>query len=227
MRRADRLFQLIQMLRSARRPITAQRIAEALEVSPRTVYRDIADLMAHRVPIRGEAGVGYVLDEGYDLPPLMLTTAEVEAAVLGARWVIHQGDPALTRGAHTLLGKLQEVIPETLRPILLDQTMMVPGPAEPPTDAIDVAKVREWIRQQKQITIRYRDSKNNVSQRTLWPIAVAYFGAARLLVGWCELRNDFRHFRTDRILSAEFLEQRFPIPVHRLQEDWMAKEASK
>src|SRR5215469_14682891 len=102
MRRADRLFQIIQVLRRTRRPVTADAIAVELETSKRTIYRDIADLMAQRVPIRGEAGVGYVLDGGYDLPPLMLTADEIEAAVLGAQWVAGRGDPALARAARDL-----------------------------------------------------------------------------------------------------------------------------
>lgn len=227
MRRADRLFQIIQILRAQQRPITAKAIAEELETSSRTVYRDIADLIGQRVPIRGEAGIGYILEQGYDLPPLMLTEAEVEAAVLGARWVANQGDPALARGAKDLIAKLQDVIPERLKPFLFDQTMMVPPPLSAPSDNIDAAKVREWIRQQKRIRIHYRTPENKTSQRTLWPIAIAYFGSARLLVGWCELREDFRHFRTDRILNAEFMDDCFPVPVQELLHCWHAQEAAK
>src|SRR5580692_11317571 len=112
MRRSDRLFQIIQILRGSKRPMTASRLSDELEVSVRTVYRDIADLMAQRVPIRGEAGVGYVLDGGYDLPPLMLTPDEIEAAVLGAQWVAGRGDPALARAAQDLIAKIGAAVPE-------------------------------------------------------------------------------------------------------------------
>lgn len=227
MRRADRLFQIIQILRAQQRPITAKEIAGELETSSRTVYRDIADLMAHRIPIRGEAGIGYILGNGYDLPPLMLTEAEVEAAVLGARWVANQGDPALAKGAKDLISKLQNVIPEHLKPLMLADTMLVPPGQITPSDNIDVAKVRAWIRQQKRIRIQYQDSKEKISQRVLWPISIAYFGSSRLLVGWCELRNDFRHFRTDRIIYADFMNDQFPVSVDALQDGWRKQEASK
>ncbi|RLT99277.1 helix-turn-helix transcriptional regulator [Ketobacter sp.] len=224
MRPTDRLFQLIQILRSRKRPATAAQLAAELETSVRTVYRDIADLMAQRVPIRGEAGIGYVLEEGYDLPPLMLSATELEAAVLGARWLATQGDASLARGARDLLAKLEAVIPPHLQPILADLTMMVAAQEPAPADSVDVARVREWIRQQKCIRIRYQDQAQRVSERTLWPIAVAYFQHTRLLVGWCELRQAFRHFRTDRILQVAFLEQHFAEPVLRLQQRWQDQE---
>src|SRR5512143_1539734 len=120
MRRADRLFQIIQVLRRTRRPVTADARAAELETSKRTIYRDIADLMARRFPIRGEAGVGYVLDGGYDLPPLMLTPDEIEAAVLGAQWVAGRGDTALARAAEDLMAKIADTVPERLRPFVLE-----------------------------------------------------------------------------------------------------------
>lgn len=120
MRRTERLFQIIQTLRSKRRPVTGRELADELEVSLRTLYRDIAELMAQRVPIRGEAGTGYVIDTDYDMPPLMLTQDELEAAVLGAAWVAQRGDAALARGARDLIGKLTQAVPEHLRPVVLD-----------------------------------------------------------------------------------------------------------
>src|SRR5579872_7124420 len=123
MRRADRLFRLIQVLRRAKRPVTANAIAEELETSLRTIYRDIAQLMADRVPIRGEAGIGYVLDGGFDMPPLMLTPDEIEAAMLGAHWVRERADPALARAASDLVAKIGAVIPEHLRPILIEPAL--------------------------------------------------------------------------------------------------------
>src|SRR3569832_790140 len=120
MRRADRLFQIIQIMRRARRPISADAIAAELETSKRTIYRDIASLMGQRVPIRGEAGMGYVLDTGFDLPPLMLTPTEIAAAVLGAQWVTNRGDPALARAAQDLIAKIAASVPERLRPYVVE-----------------------------------------------------------------------------------------------------------
>jgi predicted DNA-binding transcriptional regulator YafY len=208
MRRADRLFQIIQILRRARGPTTAEAVAAELETSKRTVYRDIADLIGQRVPIRGEAGIGYVLEGGFDLPPLMLTADEIEAAVLGAQWVAGRGDAALARAAQNLVAKIGVAVPERLRPFLLEPASMsvpVRGRAE---DGLDVAKVRAWIHAGRKIRIRYQDEAGRRTERVVWPVGVGYLEAVRMLVGWCELRGDFRSFRTDRVCEAEFLEER-------------------
>ncbi|MBI3524106.1 MAG: YafY family transcriptional regulator [Betaproteobacteria bacterium] len=220
MRRADRLFRIIQALRGARTPITAQKLAEEFETSLRTIYRDIDELMAQYVPIRGVAGIGYVLEQGYDMPPLMLTPDEIEAAVLGAQWVAARGDPALMRGARDLIAKINAVAPEHLRPMILDSPLMAPNltPGEP--DALDMERVRVWIRMQGKLQIHYRDSGDRDSHRIIWPIAVAYFETVRLIVAWCELRRAFRHFRTDRIKSARFLEEIFPTSTEILRAAW-------
>jgi predicted DNA-binding transcriptional regulator YafY len=126
MRRADRLFQIVQLLRRSSRPLTAEAMAAELETSKRSVYRDVAALMGQRVPIRGEAGVGYVLDGGFDMPPLMLTSDEVEAAVLGAQWVAGRGDPALARAARDLIAKIAATVPERLRPMVLEPAVSTP-----------------------------------------------------------------------------------------------------
>jgi predicted DNA-binding transcriptional regulator YafY len=221
MRRADRLFQIIQVLRGATRaPITAHQLAEELETSARTIYRDIADLMAQRVPIRGEAGVGYVLESGYDMPPLMLTADEIEAALLGAQWVATQGDPALAAGARDLIAKISDVVPEDLRPMVLNTVSLTVPTMEMETDAIDMQQLRSWIRRRGKIRIDYRDEKGAASARTIWPIAVAYFHTARLIVAWCEIREDFRHFRTDRISTTEFLEDTYPTRTDILRKQW-------
>lgn len=221
MRRADRLFRIIQVLRRKRRPVTAGEIAEELETSVRTIYRDIAQLMADRVPIRGEAGIGYVLDGGFDMPPLMLTADEIEAAMLGAQWVMGRGDAALKQAASDLVAKIGAVIPEHLRPVLLEPAGAAP-PAFPdaPADVIDMARVRTAIRTQGKIGLIYRDEKGAETARTVWPIAVSYWERVRLIVAWCELRRAFRHFRTDRIVAAEFLPIRFTTPRARLKAQW-------
>ena len=204
MRKADRLFQIIQILRRARRPITADAMAAELETSKRSVYRDIATLMAQRVPIRGEAGMGYVLEAGFDLPPLMLTPDEIEAAVLGAQWVTARGDPALVRAAQDLIAKIAAAVPERLRPIVLDPSSRTRTDALPiPPDAIDMVELRRAIHGARKIALGYRDEKGADTTRKIWPIAIGYLETVRMVVGWCELRRDFRHFRTDRITAAE------------------------
>jgi len=220
MRRADRLFQIIQILRRSRRPVTADAIAAELEVSKRSVYRDIADLMGQRVPIRGEAGIGYVLETGFDLPPLMLTADEIEAAVLGAQWVSSRGEPALARAALDLIAKIAAAVPEKLRPYALDPAAGAPPIFRKVPDTIDMAQVRMQIHAGRKIALRYCDEAGRESERTIWPIAVGYLDTVRLLIGWCELRNDFRHFRTDRVLAADFLDERYPERPARLRAKW-------
>ena len=219
MRRTERLFAIIQILRRARAPITAASMADELETSLRTVYRDVAELIAQRVPVRGEAGIGYMLESGFDMPPLMLTPDEIEAAVLGARWVAGRGDPALARAANDLVAKIGAVIPSHLRPFLLDETLTTPTrPIR--RDSFDVGRVRGAIRGQTKIVLTYRDETDRESRRTVWPVAIAYYESVRLLAAWCELRQDFRHFRTDRVTEAEFLEQRYPARRDVLRSQW-------
>lgn len=229
MRRADRLFQIIQVLRRSSKPVTAEAMAVELETSKRSIYRDIATLMGQRVPIRGEAGIGYVLDGGFDMPPLMLTSDEVEAAVLGAQWVAGRGDPALARAARDLIAKIAATVPETLRPVLLEPA--VAGPpvwAEPRLDALDMARVRMWIHAGRKLALRYADEQGRETTRTVWPFLVGYRDTTRLLVGWCETREDFRTFRTDRVVTAEFLDERYPGRPAVLRARWTANmEAEK
>jgi len=221
MRRADRLFQIIQILRRSTKPATAAALAAELETSKRSVYRDIAALIGQRVPIRGEAGFGYVLEGGFDLPPLMLTTEEVEAAVLGAQWVAGHGDPALAHAARDLIAKIAASVPESLRPLIQDSAARTPPAWNMPADGLDVALARAWARKGRKIALVYRDRNEELSRRTVWPVAIAYFDAARILVAWCELRQAFRDFRADRIVEAEFLEERFSCRPADLRRRWM------
>ncbi|MDO9472349.1 MAG: YafY family protein [Caulobacter sp.] len=210
MRRAERLFQIIQILRRGRGPVTADALARELETSKRSIYRDIAALVGQRAPIRGEAGVGYVLDDGYDMPPLMLTPDEIEAAVLGAQWVAGRGDPALARAANDLIAKIAEAVPDNLRPIVLEPAGRAPPAWDNKHDTIDMALVRSSIHAGRKIRLTYRDEQERESDRVIWPVTVGYMETKRLLIGWCELRQDFRTFRTDRVAAAAFLDERFP-----------------
>ena len=227
MRRTDRLFKIIQILRRTRKPVTAQQLADELETSTRTIYRDIEELLTQHVPIRGEAGVGYLLQAGYDMPPLMLTPDEIEAAVLGAQWVAARGDAGLARGARDLVAKINAVVPAHLRPLVLDSSVMAPDFSECQEDTLDMTRVREWIRQQGKLQIQYRDEAGRDSKRILWPIGVAYFETVRLIIAWCELRVAFRHFRTDRIQSVQFLEEKFSTPSEVLRRNWWREEKAK
>jgi len=210
MRRADRLFQIVQILRRSRGPVTADAIADELETSRRSVYRDVAALVGQRVPIRGEAGLGYVLEGGFDLPPLMLTPDEIEAAVLGAQWVAGRADPALAKAARDLIAKISVAVPERLRPLVLEPSSAAAPGRSQPADQLDMAQVRAAIRAGRKIALQYRDEQERPSGRTVWPVAVGYLETARIIVAWCELRLDFRHFRTDRVVGATFLEERYP-----------------
>jgi hypothetical protein len=235
MRRAERLFQIIQILRRSRAPVTADAIAAELETSKRSVYRDIAALVGQRAPIRGEAGVGYVLEAGYDMPPLMLTPDEIEAAVLGAQWVAGRGDPALATAARDLIAKIAAAVPDNLRPYVLEPATRAPAPWNPAPDTIDMAQTRAWIHAGRKIRLDYRDEKGAVSQRVIWPVTVGYMATTRMLIAWCELRGDFRNFRTDRVVAAEFLDDRHgqrPAVLRarwqrQMEEEWAAYDAAK
>jgi predicted DNA-binding transcriptional regulator YafY len=220
MRRADRLFQIIQVLRRTRKPLTADAIAAELETSKRTIYRDIATLMAQRVPIRGEAGMGYILERGFDMPPLMLTPDEIEAAVLGAQWVMGHADPALAKAAQDLIAKIADTVPERLRPFVLEPAGRVRPHFHGTADSLDMVQMRAHIHAGKKVRLRYRDESGRDSERIIWPIAVGYLEAVRLLAAWCELRKDFRSFRTDRAIEADFLDEKYPERRETLRSKW-------
>ena len=220
MRRTERLFQIIQILRRHNAPVTGRVLAEELETSLRTIYRDMSELVAQRVPIRGEAGTGYVLEAGYDMPPLMLTADELEAAVLGASWVAVRGDAKLARGAKDLIAKLSVAVPKELQPVILDPGLMPVSFRHRPKDTFDVSILREAIRTQKKMKLDYEDETGSRSERVIWPFLIAYSDDTRMICAWCELRQDFRHFRTDRVHAADVLDQPFRERVAVLRKRW-------
>lgn len=222
MRRADRLFEIIQVLRRASGPMTGEAIAAELETSRRTVYRDITALIGQRVPIRGEAGVGYVLERGFDLPPLMLTLDEVEAVVLGSQWVIAHADPTLARAALDVLAKVAAIVPEGLRGAIDDPAVGTP-PARRKTDDgwVDIGKLRSWCRQGRKLGIAYLDGAGAASERTVWPFLVGYVEGVQALMAWCELRRDFRTFRTDRLTAVDYRDERYPERRSVLRGRWL------
>jgi predicted DNA-binding transcriptional regulator YafY len=211
MARSERLLALVQMLRRHRHPLTAEAMARELGVSLRTVYRDVASLIASRVPIRGEAGLGYVLEPGFDLPPLMFTPDEVEAIVVGMRWLRERADPMLARAADDVVAKLGAVLPEALRPLLHDTGLFAPHFADlPGTISIDEASIRGAIRRERKVSIAYADGAGAQTVRTIWPFGLAFFNHAHVVMAWCETRAGFRHFRTDRISAVSLLAERYP-----------------
>jgi predicted DNA-binding transcriptional regulator YafY len=220
MRRADRLFQIIQILRRSSQPVTAAALAEELEVSKRTVYRDVADLIGQRVPIDGEAGLGYLLAPDYDMPPLMLTPDEIEAVMLGAQWVAGRSDKILSNAARDVIAKVAAVVPERLRPFIVEPSMGVKPTIEGPEESVDPSILRSAIRNGRKLRLRYRSEAGDETERTVWPVILGYAETSRLLVAWCELRQGFRHFRTDRMIEAEMLDEIIGLRQGELRRRW-------
>lgn len=211
-------------MRRHRRPVSGKTLAEELGVSIRTLYRDIASLQAMGAAIEGEAGVGYVLKPGFLLPPLMFTPDEIEALVLGSHWVANRADDRLSDAARSALTRIAAVLPSDLRDELDGSTLLIGPGATVPIDAVDPALLRKAIRTERKLVIHYRDGAGSVSERIVWPFALAFFDAARMLLGWCELRQGFRHFRTDRITSAMLNEARYPKRRPILMKEWREAE---
>ncbi len=199
MRRADRLFQIIQLLRRRRTVTTAAQLASRLEVSERTVYRDIRDLMLAGTPIEGEAGVGYRIRPGYDLPPLMFDREEIQALVLGVRVVRQFGDPALARASDAILAKVAAVLPADLEPLLAGTKLFVPTILSGKGSADGLAIAREALVSRRRLRFRYANERGDASERTVRPLAVFFWGRTWTLAAWCEMRVSFRNFRVDRI----------------------------
>jgi predicted DNA-binding transcriptional regulator YafY len=213
LRRADRLFDILRILRGARQPVTAASIAAELEVTARTVYRDIATLQARRIPIEGAAGIGYVLRRGFELPPLMFTEDEAEAIAVGVRLLARTGDPGLQKAAESVLSKVTLVVPDPLREYLSTAPVYVSERGAPvPAQRGLPTTIRHAIRDNRKLRIGYRDEQGQETQRVIQPFAVAYYVEATLVCAWCELRGDIRHFRTDRVVAAEVLDEAFTIP---------------
>ncbi len=221
MRRADRLFQIIQILRRSSRPVTAAALAEELEVSKRTVYRDVADLMSQRVPIEGEAGFGYILSSDYDMPPLMLTREEIEAVMLGVQWVAGRADKTLANAASDVAAKIAATVPEHLRPYIVEPSVGAkPMTQKHEDETIDPSMLRAAVREGRKLRLRYRSDAGEETLRTVWPVILGYSETSRVLVAWCELRQGFRHFRTDRILAAGMLDEAHGLRPGELRRRW-------
>ena len=222
MRRADRLFQIVQILRRDR-VSTGARLAEELGVSPRTLYRDIADLMASGVPIESEAGVGYRLPRHFELPPLMFTADEVEALVAGARMVEAWADPGLREAARSLLRKAEAALASRLK--LEDLPILVPDFHVPPAVAAYLGELRVALRERRKVRVNYAKGGGEPSVRVLRPLGLAFWGSGWSLAAWCELRNDFRTFRPDRIQGLEMLDETFEPMAGQGLDDYLRRQA--
>lgn len=223
MSRSDRLFEIIQLLRRAKGPWTADRLAGTLEVAPRTIYRDIAALQAMRVPIEGEAGVGYLMRPGFDLPPLMFSPDEAEAIVVGLALLQRTGDRGLQRAAKSVARKIADVVPRELAAAIAQAPLHVSGYGPRPPFGVDLEKLRAAIRAERKLLLTYRDGHGRETRRTVLPLAVFYYVEVIILAAWCELRGGFRHFRLDRIKLCSELETQFKGRGEKLRKQWRAE----
>jgi predicted DNA-binding transcriptional regulator YafY len=224
MSRSERLLQLLQVLRRHRAPVSGEALARETGVSIRTLYRDIASLQAQGAAITGEAGVGYVMQPGFMLPPLMFGAEELDAIVLGMRFVAGHGDRALAQGATNALAKLTAVLPPELRREVAASALLIGAGQAMPTQIVEAEQLRAAIRRERKLRIDYRDPAGVLSQRVVWPYALVYFDLVRVLMCWCELRGAFRNFRTDRIIAAETLPERYPRSRQALLKEWRRVE---
>ena len=223
MRRADRLFQIVNVLRRRRTATTATHLAERLGVSERTVYRDIRDLVLVGTPIDGEAGVGYRIRPGYDLPPLMFDRDEIQALVLGARIVRQFGDPVLARASDAILGKVAAILPKDLAPLVAETRLFVPSTigAGPSADALTLA--REALIARRKLELSYANAEGAASKRVVRPLGIFFWGRTWTLAAWCELRQDFRNFRLDRIAASTMLDETFEDEAGKALRDMLAR----
>lgn len=207
MRRADRLMKIVHFMRQRRRAVTANRIAEEFEISVRTVYRDIQDLMDSGVPIAGEAGVGYVIDKKYYLPPITFDADELEAIGLGINMVRQWTDDKFAGKANSAMEKVYAALPAELQGQMEQITTYVMDDQSELPWEISFSDIRECIRVRKKIAIEYADAGGQVTARTIRPLALMFFSPVWLLAAWCEKRRDFRHFRLDRISHCDFMNE--------------------
>lgn len=230
MSRASRLLQLLQILRLHRYPVAGEVLAGELGISLRTLYRDMDALRLQGADIEAEAGVGFVLRPGFMLPPLMLSLDEIEALTLGAQLLSHRADKGLGEAALNALSKISAVLPDDVREGLVNSGLVIPeylvNTLRPhPQEDAHLLQIRNAIRKERKLTITYSDIKDEVSQRVVWPIAIGFFERTRLLVSFCELRQDFRHFRADRIVALALSDERYPARRFHLLRQWRDQEA--
>lgn len=229
MSRTERLLQLMQILRRHRFPVSGAALSQELGISLRSLYRDIATLQGQGAKIAGEAGIGYVLQPGFTLPPLMFSEEEIAAIALGSRWVAEQADHKLALAARDALAKIAAVLPAEAR-LELEGSGLLIGPSNSngsnDSSASDeqLRQIRQAIRKQHKLILEYQDETGAASLRTIWPCALGFFDKLRVIVAWCELRKDFRHFRTDRIQSLEVTDATYPGSRQALLKEWRVQQ---
>jgi len=224
MSRAARLLDLLQLLRNRRQPITGPALARELGISIRTLYRDIATLQAQGADIEGEPGLGYVLRPGFTLPPLMFSADEIEAIVLGSRWVATRADDSrLSESARQAMSKILAVLPAELRERAEATNLLVARIGLEPAQ-VDAGQIRLAIRNERKLIVRYGDSGGAETERTIWPFMIGFFEKVRVVAAWCEMRQDFRSFRVDRIASLTVSEERYPRRRAVLLKEWRERE---
>ncbi|MGE7371378.1 helix-turn-helix transcriptional regulator [Neorhizobium sp. NPDC001467] len=221
MRKASRLFEIIQILRLARGPVTAASIGGQLEVTVRSIYRDIAALQAMRVPIEGGRGIGYILRPGFTLPPLMLSVEETEAIVVALALLERTGDSGLKQAAKQVRRKISAVVPSPLAGTFSSDALHAWGSAIPAPDGIDLGLLRKAIRDEQKLALTYQDEQGHRSERTVRPIALIYYSQTANIVAWCELRAAIRNFRCDRIAACLPLDAFFVGEGERLRRLWV------
>ena len=226
MRPADRLFQIVLLLGRGR-VVTASALAAKLEVSERTIYRDIANLMASGVPVDGEAGVGYRLHRGYQVPPMMFDQNELQALIFGAQVAKRWGDHQMAAAAERILDKVDAVLPENLRPQLHSQTVVVPDMASYQSEATTerLGEARNAINNRRRLYLSYKDAADKPTERIVWPLTLVYWGHTWMVGAWCELRQSFRSFRVDRIVEARSLSTPYPDESGKRLEDYFAQSS--
>jgi predicted DNA-binding transcriptional regulator YafY len=221
MRKAERLFQIVQFLRRRRRAVTARTLAEHFGTSERTVYRDVQALIDSGVPISGAAGVGYLFDKKYELPPVIFDEDELEALALGAAMVNNWTDDVFAGRARSALGKIEAVLPEPLQQRMQEVVLhSEPSMARPPW-TVSFSGLRDSIRRRRKLRFAYRDEAGRETQRKVRPLAMVFFGPVWLLVGWCEKRRAFRNFRLDRIVELDVLDEAFADEAGKTLRDYM------
>ncbi len=220
MSRAQRLLDLVQVLRGHRYPVAGAVLADEVGVSLRTLYRDIDTLRAQGAPIDGEAGIGYVLRPGFMLPPLMFSEEEIEALVLGSRWVSERADGLLGKAARNVLAKIGAVLPSDLKDSIAASGLLI-GPGEPiAAGDAELATIRQAIRSENKVQIAYADEQGRITNRTIWPFVLAFYDRVRVVAAWCELREGYRHFRTDRITAIDVTSARYPRRRAAMYKEW-------
>jgi predicted DNA-binding transcriptional regulator YafY len=222
MRKASRLFEIIQIMRLAKNPVTAAAIAERLEVSQRSVYRDIAALQGMRVPIEGGRGIGYILRPGFELPPLMFSIEETEAIVLALALLDRTADAELRRAAKQVNQKIAAAMTPSLRRTLDANALYAWGTIQPRPEGIDLAIVRRAIRDEQKLAIAYSDQLGQATERTIRPLALIYYSEAANIVAWCELRDALRNFRVNRVRRTDLVDDFFRGEGDRLRKEWIA-----